>query len=55
MPRMDGYQLISAVKDLYPSVKIQIVSGFVEEDSINKEGDIFYENHLPNPIMLKCY
>jgi len=49
MPGMDGYQLVAEVKKHYPMIKIQIVSGFVEEDDVNKAGDITHENRLHKP------
>lgn len=49
MPEMGGYQLVNAVQELYPEIKIQVVSGFVEENSINKGGNIFHENRLHKP------
>lgn len=49
MPGMDGYQLVSAVKEKYPEVKIQIVSGFVEEDGVSKVGEIIHKNRLHKP------
>ena len=49
MPGMDGYQLVAEVKKLYSTIKIQIVSGFVEEDGVNNEGDIIHENRLHKP------
>jgi len=50
MPEMDGYELAAIVKEKYPSVKIQLVSGFSrerEQDSIDDE--------LQKNILLKPY
>lgn len=49
MPGMDGYQLVAEVKKLYPEIKIQIVSGYVEEENVCKVGDKIHENRLHKP------
>ena len=57
MPDMDGYQLVALVQESHPEIKIQIVSGFIEEDHERKEGDSIHENRLNKPynaeILLK--
>lgn len=53
MPGMSGYQLSSEVKRLYPKVKIQVVSGFVEEDDESKDADSLHKNRLNKPYSEK--
>lgn len=48
MPGMDGYQLAAVVQTSYPEIKIQIVSGFIEEEQ-DKDGDYVHENRLLKP------
>jgi len=41
MPSIDGYQLAEKVKELYPSLQIQMVSGFSEgEANLNVDSDL---------------
>lgn len=50
MPEMDGYELAAIVKENYPDIKIQLVSGYSrerEEDDIDRE--------LQENILLKPY
>jgi len=50
MPGMDGYQLATKVKALYPKIKIQLISGFSEGyrgDSVNEE---LYQQKLQKPV-----
>lgn len=49
MPGMDGYQLANEVQRLYPGIKIQIVSGYVEDETERKVGDAIHENRLLKP------
>lgn len=50
MPNMDGFQLAKAVKENYPSVKIQLMSGYADDyDSENVE-DKLKQNLLTKPF-----
>lgn len=44
MPNMDGYQLARKVSKLYPSVKIQLASGF--SDNRHTESDLHLRQHM---------
>ncbi|RDH83093.1 MAG: hypothetical protein DIZ80_12615 [endosymbiont of Galathealinum brachiosum] len=47
MPGMDGFELVAKVKELYPQVKIQLVSGYSEQ--------IQDDNVLHKKILYKPY
>lgn len=47
MPGMDGFELVAKVKELYPQVKIQLVSGYSEQ--------IKNDNVLHKKILYKPY
>lgn len=49
MSKMDGYQLAKAVHDEYPSVKIQLVSGFADDRHRGMVDDALHENMLHKP------
>ena len=49
MPEMNGYQLSSIVKQLYPSVKIQLVSGHVDSTSITFINKDLHKNLIQKP------
>ena len=52
MPNMDGYQLARKVSELYPSVKIQLASGF--SDNRHSGSDLYLkENMLNKPYSSK--
>lgn len=53
MPGMSGYQLSSEVMRLYPNIKIQVVSGFVEGDDESKDVDALHKNRLNKPYSEK--
>jgi PAS domain S-box-containing protein len=49
MPEMNGYQLSSLVKQEYPSVKIQLVSGFADPTNITVIDKKLNENLIHKP------
>jgi CheY-like chemotaxis protein len=49
MPEMNGYQLSSLVKQEYPSVKIQLVSGYADPTSITVIDKNLHENLIHKP------
>ncbi len=53
MPEMDGYQLSAEVTKLYPNVKIQMLSGFSDENQSSLISELLYENRLHKPISVK--
>ncbi|RDH86001.1 MAG: hypothetical protein DIZ80_00575 [endosymbiont of Galathealinum brachiosum] len=50
MPKMSGYELAWVIKDKYPKIKIQIVSGF-----INKSEENYFDQDLYNERLTKPY
>ncbi len=50
MPGMDGYQLVSKVKELYPDVKLQLASGFTDDKLDHEDSDQLRENLLQKPF-----
>ena len=50
MSEMNGYQLASIVKKTYPSIKIQLVSGFVDVQNIDSLDDELQEKMLHKPF-----
>jgi PAS domain S-box-containing protein len=49
MPEMNGYQLASIVRQEYPSVKIQLVSGHVDSTSITVIDKDLHKNLIQKP------
>lgn len=49
MPEMDGYQLSAIVKEKYPSVKIQLASGFSDGRHVKVSDDTLHKNLLHKP------
>ncbi|RLA03780.1 MAG: hypothetical protein DRQ47_04550 [Gammaproteobacteria bacterium] len=49
MPEMDGYQLASIVQDKYPSIKIQLVSGFTDRYHMNLDDESLNQSLLHKP------
>ena len=49
MPDMDGYQLAAIVKEKYPSIKIQLASGFSDERNMDKIDESLRQNLLLKP------
>ncbi len=54
MPEMDGYELASIVHDNYPHIKIQLVSGFSNQENLNHKNCALSENMLPKPYSIKA-
>lgn len=50
MPEMDGYELASIVKDKYPSIKIQLMSGFTGDEKSQFECDELSKKILKKPF-----
>ena len=50
MPNMDGYQLSAIVKENYPTVQIQLVSGFTDQKKRSKTDETIHEQLLLKPI-----
>lgn len=50
MPEMDGFQLISIVQEKYPTVKIQLASGFVDDRHADTVDDSLRNNLLLKPF-----
>ena len=49
MPNMDGYKLAAKVRKKYPSIKIQLVSGFDDNRKRTKEDELLYKHLLSKP------
>jgi len=49
MPEMDGYQLVEIIRNKYPQVKIQLVSGFTDNRHMGKLDKCLHQNLLPKP------
>jgi len=58
MPEMDGYQLVAKVKSKYPSVKIQLASGFADITNSGMIDHKLNQNMLNKPYnsqtLVKC-
>lgn len=50
MPEMDGYQLAVIVKEKYPSIKIQLVSGFTDDRNMGMVDENLQKNILFKPF-----
>ena len=50
MPGMDGYQLASIVQEKYPTVKIQLASGFNENHHFGVTDDELHKRILQKPV-----
>lgn len=50
MPEMDGYQLAAIVKEKYPSIKIQLASGFTDERNMGMDDEHLQKNLLHKPF-----
>ncbi len=53
MPEMDGYQLAIKVKEKYPQVKIQLISGYTGNRHVNKKVEELHNNILYKPCESK--
>lgn len=51
MPDMDGYELASIVQKKYPDIKIQLISGFSDEQHTNKIDSNLTQNLLQKPYI----
>lgn len=49
MPGMDGYQLAAIVQTQYPTIKIQMASGFADNRNIGMVDESLQQNLLPKP------
>ena len=49
MPEMDGYELISIIKEKYPEIKVQLVSGYDKELHANMVDNSLKENIIYKP------
>lgn len=50
MPEMDGYQLAAIVKEKYPTIKIQLASGFSDDRNIGMADESLQQNLLHKPF-----
>lgn len=50
MPEMDGYQLAAIVKEKYPDIKIQLVSGYSDDKNMALIDDELHQNILQKPV-----
>lgn len=50
MPKMDGFKLASLVKEKYPSIKIQLASGYSGDYDANLEDEMLKQNILDKPF-----
>lgn len=53
MPEMNGYQLSSIVQEKYPSIKIQLVSGFTDNKEIEHLDNTLHKNMIGKPYNAK--
>ena len=49
MPDMDGYQLVTHIKERYPRIQIQMVSGFADDRYTNMADETLFHNMLYKP------
>jgi len=54
MPNMDGYKLAGIVREKYPDLKIQLMSGFDDDRQRTKEDEVLAENLLEKPFNAKA-
>ncbi len=50
MPEMDGYQLSAIVKEKYPTIKIQLASGFADNSNMDMVDESLQKNLLLKPF-----
>jgi two-component system cell cycle sensor histidine kinase/response regulator CckA len=50
MPDMNGYQLASIVKEKYPTIKIQLASGFADDRNMGMVDESLQKNLLSKPF-----
>ena len=49
MPNIDGYELATKIQQLYPHIKIQIVTGFTDDRQHDTENNTLHINRLCKP------
>ena len=49
MPNMDGYALAAIVREKYPQIKIQLVSGFDDDRKRTEEDEVLFKHLLHKP------
>lgn len=49
MPNMDGYKLAAKVREKYPQIKVQLVSGFDDDRKHTEEDQLLYKHLLHKP------
>ncbi len=50
MPDMDGYQLAAIINEKYPAIKIQLVSGFSDNNNVDMVNESLHQNLLLKPF-----
>ena len=50
MPETDGFKLAAIVHEKYPTIKIQLASGYADGYDINLEGEVLKQNILDKPF-----
>lgn len=53
MPEMDGYQLATKIKTLYPHIKIQVASGFSDDLTLDITNEKLHQLRLQKPFTSK--
>jgi len=53
MPEVDGFQLAEIVKEKFPAIKIQLVSGYSDDRHVDTEDDSLHKNILHKPYHSK--
>lgn len=52
MPRMNGYELVNKIQEIYPAIKIQMASGYSDENKIPINEEL-HERRLHKPFTRK--
>lgn len=52
MPKMNGFQLASIIKNKYPKIKIQLVSGFNSKSEVEELDEDLQKNLLSKPFQI---
>ena len=53
VPEMDGYQLVTLVKEKYPTIKFQLASGFTDDRHVGMVDEVLNHELLHKPYHLK--
>jgi len=53
MPKMDGYALAAVVREKYPLIKIQLMSGYTNASNNNQDDNHLYDSRLHKPFNAK--